>query len=73
MLTVMASGRDLVSGGEVALVDLLVATRRVQLDQLDVFGIVEAGHRGVIEGQVAVLPDAQAAKIEGMLAQKRAW
>ena len=38
----------------------------VELDHLDHEGIVEVGHRGVVEGQMAVLPDAQTAEIEGM-------
>ena len=29
-------------------------------------GVVEVGHRGIVEGQVAVLPDAQAAEVEGV-------
>ena len=57
---------DVVVGGEVPLVDLLAAAGGVELDHLDVQGVGEVGHRGIVEGQVPVLPDAQAAQVEGV-------
>jgi hypothetical protein len=72
MVTVMAwspwPGRRQV--GEVALVDLLLPAGRVELDHLDVERVVEVGHRGVVEGQVPVLADAQAAQVERVAPQQ---
>ena len=66
MVTVTAWAGTSARVGKVSLVDLLPATGVVELDHLDGQGVVEIGHRGVVEGQMAVLPDTQAAEIEGM-------
>ena len=64
MVTVMACAGTSAVGGEVALVDLLAPAGGVELDHLHVERVVEVGHRRVVEGQVAVLADAQAAQVE---------
>ena len=53
-----------------ALVDLLQAAGRLELDHLDVAGVGEVGHRRIVEGQVPVLADPEAAQVEGVLAQE---
>ena len=73
MVTVMARAGTSASVGEVALVDLLAAARRVELDHLDVQRVVEVGHRRVVEGQVAVLADPEAAQVERVLASSSAY
>lgn len=48
-----------VKGLEAAVVDLLLAADVVQLDDLDDLGVIEVGHGGIVEGQVAVLANAK--------------
>ena len=57
-------------GGEVALVDLLAPAGLVQRHHLHIERVVEVGDRRVVEGQVPVLADAQAAEVERKLAQQ---
>ena len=52
--------------GEVALVHLLEPAVPVELDHLHVEGVVEVGDGRVVEGEMAVLPDAEAAQVEGV-------
>ena len=53
-----------------ALVDLLQAAGRVELDHLDVERVVEVGDRRVVERQMPVLTDAEAAQVEWVPAQE---
>ncbi len=64
-------GGNIVIGGEVSLVNLLGPARRVQGHHLHILRVVEIGHRRVVEGQVPVLADTQAAEVEGVVAQER--
>ena len=61
---------DVVKAGEVALVDLLAPAGRFEFDDLDVARVGEVGHRRVVEGQVPVLADPEAAQVERILRQQ---
>ena len=50
--------------GEVSFADLLAPARVVELHDLDVEGIGEVGDGRVVERQVTVLADAEAAQVE---------
>ena len=52
----------------VALPDLLAAAGVVQLDDLHRLRILEVGNGRVVERQVAVLPDPEAAHVQGWAA-----
>ena len=52
------------------LVDLLLPACGVEFDHLDVERVVEVGHARVVERQVPVLPDAQAAQVKGVPGQE---
>ena len=58
--------RHLVDRREMALVHLLSPACDVELDHLHIDRVVEIGHRRVVEREVAVLADAQAAQVERM-------
>jgi len=58
--------------GEVSLAHLLAAAGVVDLDDLDVRDVVEVGHPGVVEGQMTVLADAEAAQVQGWEARSAA-
>ena len=53
-----------------ALADLLLAARLVELHQLDHARVVEVSHGGIVEREVAVLTDAEAAKIDGLRSEQ---
>ena len=61
-------GRHIVNGGEAAVVHLLHTTDLVELGELDGGGIVEIGNAGIVEGDVAVLADADQTDVNGFLA-----
>ncbi len=63
-------GRHRVDVGEMALVDLLEPAGRVELDHLHVETVIEVGHGRIVEGQMAVLPDPEAAESRGWLDQE---
>ncbi len=67
IVTVMACAGHGVEVGEVALVDLLAPAGLVELDHLHVERVVEVGHRRIVEGEVAVLADAETAQVERVL------
>ena len=58
--------RHRVDIGEVTLAHLLTSAGVVELDLLHVDGIVEVGNRWIIEREVTVLADPEAAEIEWM-------
>ncbi len=70
MVTVIACPGTSASGLQMPLVDLLSAARRVELDHLDVQRVVEVGDTWVVEGQVAVLADAETAEVERVRGQQ---
>ena len=45
--------------GEAAVINLLLAANLIQFHDLNGFGIVKVGNRGIIESQMAILADAQ--------------
>ena len=57
--------------GEVALAHLLATARVVELHHLDVERVVEVGDGRVVEREVPVLADAEAAEVERMVAEQR--
>src|SRR5262249_42965337 len=63
-------GGDGGEGGEAAVVDLLLAAGVVERDDLGDLRVVEIGDGGVVEGDVAVLADAQAHDVDGGLAEQ---
>ena len=68
MVAVSARLGTAVDVGEVALVHLLEPARPIELDDLHVEGVVEVGDGRVVEGQMAVLADAEAAEVERVVA-----
>ena len=56
--------RHLVHAGEVTFIDLLLAAGEVELDELHEAFVLEIGDRRIVEGDVAVLTDAEAAEVD---------
>ncbi len=71
IVTVIAWGGTVRRPREVALPHLLAAARLVEGDDLHVERVVEVSDRGVVEGEVAVLADAEAAEVERRRGEER--
>ena len=69
MVTVTARSGTSDSVGEVTLADLLATAGPVEHHHLDVERVVEVGDRRVVEREMAVLADPEAAEVEGVAAQ----
>jgi len=63
-------GRNRVEVGKVAFADLLTSARVVELHHFHVERIVEVGDRRVVEREMAVLADAEAAQVERIAVQQ---
>ena len=70
MVTVMAWVGTASRSGKWPSLTCWRAAGRLELDHLDVERVVEVGHRRVVEGQVPVLADAEAAQVERVLPQQ---
>ena len=66
MVAVSARRGTASMSGKWPFVDLLEPALPVQLDHLHVEGVVEVGHGRIVEGEMAVLPDAETAQVEGV-------
>lgn len=62
--------RHAVDGGEAAFADLLLAAGAVELNQFDGARVVEVGDGRVVEGDMAVLADAETAEVDGLCPQQ---
>src|SRR5206468_9979261 len=62
--------RHRVQTREVTFAHLLLAAGFIELDQLEPVGVVEIGHRRIVERKMPVLPDAQTAEIDGLGSQQ---
>lgn len=61
---------DVLQPGEAPVVDLLVAADGVQRHGLDRLGVMEVRHGWIVEGDVAVLPDAHDHDVGGVLTEQ---
>src|SRR6266849_6894645 len=62
--------RDRFEVRKMSLVDLLLAAGHVQFDELDLVRVVEIRDLRIVEGEVSILADAQAAKIDRLCRQQ---